>query len=287
MAGQDDRALRPGDLGGGQLELARVAVHVRAEARQAGDDLLLGGVLGARLLLEGVLRDVDVDRARPAGPGDVERLREGTRELVRIADQVVVLGHRQGDAVDVDLLEGVLADERGRHVAGDRDHRDRVEERRADPGDEVRRARAARPEADADPTGDPRVPIGRVGAALLVADEHVAQLRVVAEHVVEGQHDAARVPEEDVDALTEERLADDIGPDARPVQRPRLMEHVLAGLLDRGCSGRAIGRNVARATRRLRRVSRHRHRGTSEWSPRKSKTPASRRGSLRSSVFGA
>ena len=81
---------------------------------QPGDDLRLGRVLGARLLLEGVLRDVDVDRSRTAGPGDVERLGEDAGQLVRVADEVVVLGHRQGDAVDVDLLERVLADQRGR-----------------------------------------------------------------------------------------------------------------------------------------------------------------------------
>ena len=63
----------------------------------------------------------------PAGAGDVERLGDDARQVVGVADQVVVLGHRQRDAVDVDLLEGVLADEGGGHVAGDRDHRDRVE----------------------------------------------------------------------------------------------------------------------------------------------------------------
>ena len=45
VAGQDDRPLGRGDLGRGRLELAGVAVHVRAEAGQAGDDLLLGRML--------------------------------------------------------------------------------------------------------------------------------------------------------------------------------------------------------------------------------------------------
>ena len=70
------------------------------------------GCCGARLLLERVLGDVDVDGAGPAGAGDVERLGDDARQLVGVADQVVVLGHRQRDAVDVDLLEGVLADQR-------------------------------------------------------------------------------------------------------------------------------------------------------------------------------
>ena len=148
-----------------------------------------------------------------------------------------------------------------RDVAGDRDDRDRVEEGGADAGHEVRRARAGRPHADADAAGDAGVAVGGVGAALLVADEDVAQLGVVAEDVVERQDHAAGVAEEDVDALAEERLADDVGADARPLPRPRVVEHRLAGLLDgrraracrrwgHGCGARRARR---RGTRRLRR----------------------------------
>ena len=66
---------------------------------------------------------------------------------------------------------------------------------------------------------DAGVAVGGVGAALLVADEDVAQLGVVAEDVVERQDHAARVAEEDVDALAEEGLADDVGTDAGPLAR--------------------------------------------------------------------
>ena len=140
VTGEDHRTLRASDLGGGELELPRVAVHVRAEAGQAGDDLVVARMDGGRLLLEGVLGDVDVDRPRPAGSGDVERLGEDARQVVGIANEVVVLGHRQRDAVDIDLLEGVLAEERRGDVAGDRDDRHRVQLGRRDPGHEVRRA---------------------------------------------------------------------------------------------------------------------------------------------------
>ena len=46
--------------------------------------------------------------------GEVERLGDDVRDVVGVAHQVVVLGHRQRDAGDVDLLERVLADERRR-----------------------------------------------------------------------------------------------------------------------------------------------------------------------------
>ncbi len=222
-----------------------MAVHVRAEAGQAGDDLRLGRVLGAGLLLERVLGDVDVDRARPSGAGDVERLGHDAGQVVGVAHEVVVLGHRQRDAVDVDLLERVLADQRGRDVAGDGDHRHRVEERRADPGHEVCGARPGRAHAHPDPAGHPGVAVGGVRAALLVADEDVAQLRVVAEDVVQREDDAARVAEEDVDALAEERLAQDVGPDPRSLEVARLVEHRLPGALDRRGLGRPVVGDVA------------------------------------------
>ena len=161
------------------------------------------------------------------------------------ADEVVVLGHRQGDAVDVDLLEGVLADQRGGNVAGDGHDRDRIELGRGDARDEVRRAGSGRPHADPDLARDPGVAVGGVGAALLVADEDVAELGMVAEDVVERQDDAARVAEEDVDALPQDGLADDVRPDpgtrralgGRSLGRDRrcrraLVEHLALGLLD-------------------------------------------------------
>ena len=140
------------------------------------------------------------------------------------------------------------------HVPGDRDHRDRVEHRRADAGHEVGRARAGGAHADADLAGHPGVAVGGVGAALLVANEHVPELGVVAEDVVERQDHAARVAEHDVDALAEERLADDVGADprtdtafGRPDGRARgaLVEHLALGALDRGGVLRARGGHVA------------------------------------------
>ena len=180
----------------------------------------------------------------PAGTGDVERLGDDPRQVVRVADQVVVLGHRQRDAVDVDLLERVLADERGRHVAGDRDDRDGVEEGRPDARHEVGGTRTRGAHADADPAGHAGVAVRRVRAALLVADEDVAQLRVVAEDVVERQDHAARIAEEDVDALAEQRLAQDVGPDAGPLEVAAFVEHLLARALDGRGRRRSLTRHV-------------------------------------------
>ena len=120
VPGQDDRPLGRLDRLGGQAQLAWVALEGRLEAGQV-DRVGMGG---ARLRHQRVLGDVDVDGPGAAGARDVERLGEDARQVVGVADQEVVLGHRQRDAGDVDLLEGVLADQRAGHVAGDGDHRD-------------------------------------------------------------------------------------------------------------------------------------------------------------------
>ena len=42
-----------------------MALEIRPETGQAGNDLRLGRVLCLRFLLQRVLRDIDMDRARP------------------------------------------------------------------------------------------------------------------------------------------------------------------------------------------------------------------------------
>ena len=241
VPGQDDRSPGRRDLAGGDGDLAGVTVEARLEAGQV--ERL--GMAGLRLARQGVLGEVDVDRTRASGAGDMERLGDDARDVVGLAHQVVVLRHGQRDAADVDLLEGVLADERAGHVAGDGDHGHGVQLGGGDARDQVRGAGTARPQADADPAAGPGVAVGSVGSALLVAHEDRAQLGIVGPDVVEGQDDAARVAEDDIDALADERLAQGVGADARAVQGLAPVEHVAARLLDGLCLGRAEGWHVA------------------------------------------
>ena len=107
------RAAGLGDQPGGLAHLLAVRAGHRPVAGQV-DPLRPAEV---RHGLQGVLADVDQHRARAAGAGDVERLGDGLRDLVRVGHQVVVLGDRHRDAADVGLLEGVRAD-RGRTRPG-------------------------------------------------------------------------------------------------------------------------------------------------------------------------
>ena len=190
-----------------------------------------------------------MDGTRAARAGDVEGLGDDARDVVGLAHEVVVLRHRQRDAADVDLLEGVLADECAGHVAGDGDHGHGVELGGGDAGHEVRGTGAAGAEADTDPAAGSGVAVRRMGSPLLVAHEDGAQLGMVGPDVVEGQDDAARVAEDDLHALADERLAEGVGADAGAVQRLAVPEHVTTGLLDGLRLRRAEGRHVATAAR--------------------------------------
>ena len=96
----------------------------------------------------------------------------------------------------------------GRHLAGDAHQRDRIHHRVGEPGDCVGRAGAGRDEQDADLAGRARIALGGVGRALLVAHEDVADLFLVEDRVIDRQHRAAGIAEDDIDALILQRFDD-------------------------------------------------------------------------------
>lgn len=188
------RALGLADELGGLADLLGVRL---------GDRPVTGEVLGGRpreggLRLQGVLGDVDQDRAGAAGGGDVEGLGDRPRDVLGLGDQEVVLGDRHRDADDVRLLEGVGADRLGGDLAGDRDQRDGVHVRVGDRGDQVRGAGTGRGHADADLAGGLRVAGGGVVGPLLVADQDVTDLLRVHHRVVRGEDGTSRNPEDGV-----------------------------------------------------------------------------------------
>ena len=151
------------------------------------------------LTLQHILGDVDEHRARTSRGRDVEGLGHHPRNVVAGANQEVVLGDRHGDAGDVGLLEGVRADQRTADLPCHGDHRDRVHLRvgqwRHQVGGTGTRSRHAHP----DLARRVRVATGGVAGALLVADQHVAQLFRVEQRVVDGEHGTAGNPEDDLD----------------------------------------------------------------------------------------
>ncbi len=147
-----------------------------------------------------VFGDVDEHRAGAAGLCDLEGLADGGGDVFGAGDEVVVLGDGQGDAGDVDLLEGVGAEDFAADLAGDGDDGDGVEHGGGDAGDEVGGAGAGGGDADSDLARGAGVAVSHVCGALLVADEDVMDGEL-AQGVVGGEDGSARVAEDLVHAF--------------------------------------------------------------------------------------
>ena len=185
-----------------RLDLVEVALELRLIA-------LVGEILRLEVVALGeldVLRDVDHDRAGPSALRHVERLVQHARQVGDVFDEIVVLGARPGDADGVAFLERVVADQMGRHLAGDADDGNRVHQRVGEPRDRVGGARPRGDQHAADLAGGARIALGRVHGALLVPHQDVADLLLVKQRVVDRQHGAARVAEDMLDPLVGERL---------------------------------------------------------------------------------
>jgi hypothetical protein len=158
-------------------------VHLVGERRGAGG---AGDVLG------------QIDQHRPGTPraGQVERLPRDARDVVGVLHQVGMLHHRIGDAGDVGLLKGVLAQHRGDGLAGEHDHRHRVHQRGQHAGHRVGRAGTGGHQHHARLAGRARVAVGHVRGPLLVANEDQLDLRI--DEGVEDRHRGAARQTEDV-----------------------------------------------------------------------------------------
>ena len=77
---------------------------------------------------------------------------------------------------------------------------------------------------------------------LLVPNQDVPQVGVVAQDVVERQDDAAGIAEEEVDTLADQRFANGVCPDPGPFPNRSLVEHRLAsGLYGQGFRTALVG----------------------------------------------
>src|ERR1035437_5563864 len=156
----------------------------------------LGGseVEDGRALLR-ILGDVDQHRAGTGGFGDLKGVTNSWGNVLGLVDEEVVLRHGQGDAGDVDFLEGVRAEDLARHVAGDAYDGNRVQHGCGDACDKVGGAGAAGGDGDANLARGARVAVCHVRRTLLVADEGVVDGEL-AQGVIDGQDGPAGIAED-------------------------------------------------------------------------------------------
>ena len=129
-------------------------------------------------VLEHVFGNVHQHRAGPPGSGDVEGFLDSRCNVLDFHHQEVVLGDGQRDASHIGFLEGVPPNCGARHLSGDGHHRHRVHLGGGDAGNQVGGAWAAGCGADANPSGGAGVSVRGHGCRLLMAHQHVPQIRV-------------------------------------------------------------------------------------------------------------
>ena len=204
-AGIDDGLLGIRQQRDGLADRMRIAL----QARRIGD---MDVRLARRMVSAGgelhVLRNVDDDRAGTAGGGDIEGFMQHLGEIVDVADQPVVLGAWPRDADGVAFLEGVIADQMGRHLARDADQRDRIHQCVGQRRDHVGGAGTGGDQHDPRQTGGAGIAFGRVARALLVADQDVLNLLLLEDLVIDRQHGAAGIAEQMLHAVIRERAHD-------------------------------------------------------------------------------
>jgi hypothetical protein len=145
-----------------------------------------------------------------AGRSQVERLLDRRREVLDARDGVVVLRHRQGDAGDVDFLEGVPPDQWLDHLPGDGNHRHGIQHGISQASDKVGSAGARGGHAHARLARCPGVTLRRHGGPLLKAHQDVMEA-CGRKRVVERDHRATRIAKDGIDARVLESLAYNLG----------------------------------------------------------------------------
>ncbi len=117
----------------------------------------------------------------------------------------------RGDADRIAFLEGVVADEVGRHLPGDADDRDGIHQRVGQAGHGVGRARARGHQHHADLAGRAGIALGGVHGRLLVAHQHMAQPVLLEERIVDRKDGATGIAEDDLDFLVDQGFHQQIG----------------------------------------------------------------------------
>ena len=203
----DDRLLRRRQQRDGFLDPLQIALHLglvahaRRRLRRRVDAL---GELH-------ILRDVDHHRPRPAGGRDMESLMDDARQVVDVLHQPVVFCAGPRDADRVAFLESVGTDQRGRHLPGQADQRDRIHQRVLQRRHRIGGARPRGHQHDAGLTRRARIALGGMSRPLLVADENVLHRVLLEKLVINRQDRAAGIAEQMLDAIVLERLDDHFG----------------------------------------------------------------------------
>ena len=173
-----------------------------------------------------ILGDIDHHRTGAARSGDAESFLDRRAKAFGVFYEVVVLGAVAGQSDGIGFLKGVGADERGGDLPGDHHHGNRIHIGIGDAGDRIGSPRAAGHQYHAGLPGRAGIAFGGVRRACFVAHQDMADILIGKELVVDRQHRAAGIAEDEFDTLPFEAFDQDSGAAAlfvhftlRPVSR--------------------------------------------------------------------
>jgi len=166
----------------------QIGVGRGAIGRKAGMRGVRPQIAGVERLLLHVIRQSDVRRAGPAGGRGPECCPERMRDLAHFVDHHVPFGQWREERLLIERGEGVAPPRGDRHIRCDREQGDGGFIRFDHAGEDVGRAAAAGALADAHPAAYPRIGVGHVARASLVARENMLHAVIQpGERVIEWQ----------------------------------------------------------------------------------------------------
>ena len=157
-------------------------------------------------LHQDVFRKIDQNRARATGCSNMKCLDHGGLQLGTLFHQIVMLGTGTGDAGCVGFLKGVVANQVGRHLPGQADHRHGIHQRVGQACNRIGSAGAGCNENDTGLAGRTGITLSGMDCRLFVTNEDVLDLVVLEQSVINRKNGTARIAEYDLDTLVLERF---------------------------------------------------------------------------------
>ena len=158
-----------------------------------------------------ILGNIDEDRSGPACARDPERFADRRSQIIYILYNVSMFGNGHGYTCDVDLLEGVLAEQGERHIACNSDQRNTVHISCGDTGHKIGRARAAGGQAYADFAGRAGIAVRHMRGALFMRGQIMGDLvSVFVKCIIDVEDRTSRISEDRIDSLLEQACDNDL-----------------------------------------------------------------------------
>ena len=215
------RAVRQHDAAPGiEHRLLGVEDHVQGPGHLPGIGMVGGvvaldldglGKLGHGAGLTHILGQVHQHRPRPPGPGDMKGLVYRLGQILDVLDQVVVLGAGPGDAHDVHLLKGVVADQGGGHLAGEHHDGDGVQVGRGNARHRVGGAGARGDQGHPHLGRGPGIAVRGVDRSLFVAYQDMPDAGGPVQFVIDIEDHPAGVTEDVLDSLPLQAFHQNLG----------------------------------------------------------------------------